>query len=253
MTEIRRRYAPRLRMYFVATDYTCSPGVCDLEMDAYFIPHKKLIPEFVANGLPREKLVPSGIPVRWVFYDKTDANAARRQLGLPEYNRIVLIMCGSMGAGPIRRIVNRLAAKLPPSAALVVICGNNRTLQAELTRTAASGRVYILGYCSQVERYMDACDLILTKAGGLSSTEAAAKRLPILYMDAVPGCETRNLVFFLSNGYADSRDTVQSLVDLTCDYLTDPALGERLINNLERDFPKNAAENLYAYVLAKAF
>ena len=79
MTEIRVRYAPLLRVYFVATDYTCSPGVSDLDMDAFFVPHEKLIPEFTANGLPAGKLIPTGIPVRRAFYEKTDSVTARRQ------------------------------------------------------------------------------------------------------------------------------------------------------------------------------
>ncbi len=251
MTEIRRKYAPPLRMYFVATDYTCSPGVSDLDMDACFLPHAKLVTEFRANGLPEERLIPTGIPVRQAFYEKEDRCAARRRLGLPEHGRLVLLMCGSMGAGPIRRMVARLAAKLPEGASLVVMCGNNQELRTELLRSVKSARVSILGYCEQVPLYMDAADILLTKAGGLSSTEAAVKRLPILFMDAVPGCETRNLAFFLGNGYADTRDTVRELVDLACAYLADPACGERLVNNLEEDFPKDAAGNIYAHVAVK--
>lgn len=252
MTEIRRKYHPPLKIYFVATDYTCSPGVSDLEMDAFFIPHEKLTDEFCRNGLPGAALVPSGIPVRQDFYRKTDRRSARRQLGLSEYGPLALLMCGSMGAGPVRRIAARLAAKLPENASLVVICGNNRMLQTELLRTIKSPQVRILGYCTQVPLYMDAADVLLTKAGGLSATEAAVKRLPILFMDAVPGCETRNLEFFLGNGYADTRDTVRELTDLACAYLRDPARGKCLTEALDAGFPRNAAEKIYAYMAASA-
>ena len=252
LTEIRKKYAPALRMYFVATDYTCSPGVSDLTMDAYFIPHAKLIPEFLDNGLPEERLISTGIPVRQVFCEKAEQRTARHRLGLPETGRLALLMCGSMGAGPVRRIVARLTAKLPDGASLVVICGSNRALQTELSRTIRSTRVRILGYSEQISLYMDAADVLLTKAGGLTSTEAAIKRLPILFMDAVPGCETRNLAFFLGNGYADTRDTVRELVDLVCAYLKNPALGKRLVNNLVSSFPQNAAENLCTYLVQDA-
>ena len=97
MTELKKRRKINIRSYFVATDYTCSPGVNQTAMDAYFIPHKKLIKEFADNGLPMSRIIPSGIPVRRDFYNKTEPQKAKRTLSLPQDKRVALLMCGSMG------------------------------------------------------------------------------------------------------------------------------------------------------------
>lgn len=64
MTELRCSYGLRMPAWFVATDFTCSPGVGELQLDGICIPHPALTPEFEAAGLPRERLYATGIPIR---------------------------------------------------------------------------------------------------------------------------------------------------------------------------------------------
>ncbi len=70
MSAAKRLYGLNLPGYFVATDYTCHPGVACADQDAFFIPHPDLIDEFIRRGVPASRLVPTGIPVRPVFYEK---------------------------------------------------------------------------------------------------------------------------------------------------------------------------------------
>lgn len=95
---------------------------------------------------------------------------------------------------------------------------------------------------------MDAADLILTKPGGLSTTEAAVKALPMLFINAVPGCETRNIEFFLNNGCADMRDTDIELCDAVCDYLENPEKLKKMSLQIAEEFGGCASENIYNYV-----
>lgn len=249
VTELKRRCKVSLPCYFVATDYTCSPGVNQTSMDAYFIPHKRLIPEFAENGLPVSKLIPSGIPVRSAFYKKTDKDEARRTLGLPESRKTVLLMCGSMGCGPIKSLAEELPEYMPASSTLVIICGSNVKLFKLLTKKQLPQNCHVIGFTNKMPLYMDAADLILTKPGGLSTTEAAVKALPMLFINAVPGCETRNIEFFLNNGCADMRDTDLELCDAVCDYLEDPVKLKSVSETLSEEFFGNATECIYEYVL----
>ncbi len=252
VTELKRRCRVSLPSYFVATDYTCSPGVNQTSMDAYFIPHKRLIEEFAENGLPVSKLVPSGIPVREAFYTKTEKKAARRALALPENRKTVLLMCGSMGCGPIKSLAEELPEYLPPDATLVIICGSNVRLFKLLTKKQLPENCHVIGFTNKMPLYMDAADLILTKPGGLSTTEAAIKALPMLFINAVPGCETRNIEFFLNNGCADMRDTDLELCDAVCDYLENPDRLKSISETLSEEFSGNATEYIYEYVLSAA-
>ena len=199
MSELQRRHSMPVCTAFVATDYTCSPITGDTALDLYFIPHPDLTDEFAANGLPREKLVPAGIPVRQVFYRHPTQQEAREKLGLAPDSRQLLMMFGSMGCGPMEDLTERFSAALPPSAELTVICGTNVRLANALSKKRPD-HVRIVRYTQQMGLWLTAADLFITKPGGLSSTEAATSGTPLLFLDAVGGCETRNRQFFADHG-----------------------------------------------------
>lgn len=249
MTELRLAREINIPSFFVATDYTCSPGVSEIDADAYFIPHEKLREEFVQQGVPAERIVASGIPVRSEFCSKSDKSAARRALGMSEEGRVLLLCCGSMGCGPIRSIALRIGEVLGADDSLVIVCGSNRQLERELQLiTSDDMRIKICGYTDKMSLFMDAADLIITKAGGLSTTEAVMKRLPILYIDAVPGCESRNIEFMTENAYALEADTASRMVSLVDTCLSGAVDPNEMVRRREADFPFNAAETVYATV-----
>ncbi len=252
MTELKKRRKSGIKTYFVATDYTCSPGVGQTVMDAYFIPHKQLIAEFAENGLPVSRLVPSGIPVKKAFYNKTERARAKKTLSLPQDKRIVLLMCGSMGCGPIKELAEYLPQQLPTDAMLVIICGNNTKLFRSLTKYQLPENLRVVGYTSRMPLYMDAAELILTKPGGLSTSEAAVKRLPMLFIDAVPGCETRNREFFTTLGCAETRDTALELCDAVCDYLEIPEKLNNASQRLCEEMQGCAADIISEYIIKDA-
>lgn len=100
MTELRCGYGLRMPTWFVATDFTCSPGVGELQLDGICIPHPALTPEFLAAGLPAQRIFPTGIPIRRQFCQTPDRDAARRQLELEGCRHVFTLACGSMGPGP---------------------------------------------------------------------------------------------------------------------------------------------------------
>ncbi len=127
----------------------------------------------------REKLLPWGIPVREKFGRRLGGKKAREICQLPQDGLIYLVISGSMGFGKIEIFVLELARRLKENEEIVVICGNNKKLEETLKRELRRDRrVRILGFTEQVAEYMEACDVIFTKPGGLSSTEAAVSRIP---------------------------------------------------------------------------
>ena len=250
MTCLRRRGETTPRLYFLATDYTCSPGVGDLDMDGWFIPHEALRPEFAACGVPEEKLFPVGIPVRSCFYSRIDRGEARRRLGLPEEGQMALLCCGSMGCGPMSDLAEGLARTLPEGDFLTVVCGTNEALAEELCRRALP-RTRVVRYTEEMSLYMDAAQLFLTKSGGLSTAEALAKGIPLLYVDAVGGCETRNREFMLARGYADGAESSAALAALAADYLAQPALAAAQLHRRGTAFDADGAETIAAFALGQ--
>ncbi len=201
MTKVRAKFGCNLPCYFIATDYTCSPGVADMKLDGYFIPHRMLLGEFVHKGVPADQLFPTGIPVGDAFFEAVDKTEARSRLGLPEDKKVVLLSCGSMGCGKLEQSARLLSQRCPENVCLVVLCGKNEKAY-EILSPYSSERFVVLSFIQGVADYMSAADAYITKPGGLTTTEAIAKRLPMVLINAVPGCETRNYDFLVEQGVA---------------------------------------------------
>lgn len=248
-TEVKRKYIPGLKIYFVATDYTCAPGTPELDATKYFIPHRLLLKEYAFLNLEEEKLVPSGIPVRSRFYKKVDERVAKDELNLPANKRIALLMCGSMGCGPIKELASRITTLMPEDTHLVVICGSNKALQRELYECLDKSKATIIGFTDRMDLYMDTATVAITKPGGLSSTEALVKNLPLVLIDAVPGCETRNMEFLTQNGFAETGDSVADLTTKVLSYLTNQDKCDAMRLRLSEEFSKNSAEVIYKHIV----
>ena len=210
-----KEYPMALRTGFVATDYTCSPGAATGETDWYFIPHESLADEFTAQGVLPGKLVAGGIPVAPRF--------AARQVRPAGQGRHLVMMCGSMGCGPMEELTAFFVRALPENAELTVVCGSNEKLYRRLQELVGEHpRIHVCGFVTDMDRLLEHTDLCLTKPGGLSATELAVMGVPMVLIDAVAGCEAYNLRFFTACGGAVTADDPRSLGELCLALLDDP-------------------------------
>ncbi len=197
----------------VATDYTCIPFWAETECDYYIAPHAELLEEYIKKGIPKEKLMPFGIPVKDAFCQKQDKALAKRKLHLPEDKAMYLIMSGSMGFGKIHIFAYELTTHLKNGEQIVIICGNNKKLKRTLKRQFyRKPGIHIIGYTQHVADFMAACDVIYTKPGGLTSTEALNMNIPIVHTSPIPGCETKNREFFVSRGISIAAERISTQI-----------------------------------------
>lgn len=241
---LSERPEPELVTCNIATDYTCSPMTGESGLDRYFVPDGSVVPEFVSAGVPENRIVViDGIPVRREFYKKTEKKAARRALGIPEDGAHLLMMFGSMGCGPMQRLTELLDAAMPAGACATVVCGTNQELEHRLGRQyAGSGRIRVMGYAENVSGLMDSADLFLTKPGGISTSEAAVKGLPMALMDTVSACEEYNMRLFCARGGAVTADTPEELAYICRRLLEDPGKLKKMSKALMRR--DNAADQV---------
>ena len=249
LTAMLKHHPMPLVTSFVSTDYTCSPSVENSELDYYFIPDISLTEEFVQCGVPREKLIDSGMPVKQAFYQDTDKAAAKAELGLPADHQHLLVMCGSIGCGPIKELTEDLLIRLTSEQELTIVCGANEELFAKLERHFAHDpRIHIHGMVDYVPLLIHSADLFLTKPGGLSTSEAAACGVPMLLMDTVAGCEGHNLNFFLRQGIAVTAGTPKHLADLAAALLADPEQLQKMARAARRRKGDTPSETIYAFL-----
>ncbi len=199
----------------VATDYTWYPFWQETHYcDYYIIPHEDLIERYVKHGMDREKLCPYGIPIGMRFLDLPTREEARAELGFAPDTKLYLMMGGSMGAGSMRKFAKKFYEKLG-DAHMVIICGKNEGLKSSLEKFfEGKNNVHLVGFTTEIPKYMVACDVLYTKPGGLSSSEALVCRIPVVHTSPIPGCESDNFRFFTGKGCSVGAKNIRRQIAL---------------------------------------
>ncbi len=240
------RKIPGIKTAFVATDYTCSPGAWAFDYDYYFIPDASLKDDFAAHGIPVEKIIPSGIPVRKVFLAKAEKDEAKLVCGILPEHRHLLVMGGSMGCGGMADLAEKFAKQLPKNVDVTFICGSNRKLFKKLySKYRKNKNIHILDYTGDVSLLMESADLYLTKPGGISTTEASVKALPMVLINSVSGCEKYNLEYFIKNGSAVTADSEKGIAQKCMSLIKNEKALSNLSDNLAKIRKPTAAEDIY--------
>ena len=239
----------KFKSAFIATDFTCSPTAEKGSADFYFIPHKDLVDEFTAHSITRDKLYPSGIPVKKAFYNFYDKQTAKQMLGINPKSKHLLVMCGSMGCGPIASTTLKLARNVDKNTQITVICGSNVLLKQRLKLLHRNNKnVHIIGFTNDISLYMDSADIYITKPGGISLSEGTVKKLPMVLLPSVGGCETHNLNFYLKNGAALSGKSSNDIVKCCTELLNNEAIRKTLSDNLGTLEIDNAATLIFDFL-----
>jgi processive 1,2-diacylglycerol beta-glucosyltransferase len=232
---------------FVAHSQWVAPGI-----DRYCVAADEVGRDLVARGIPRSRVVVTGVPIRAEFAAGPDPAQARRALGLPANVPVVLAMAGSWGSVGRLPDVARALARLSRPIVGVLVAGHDRELRAALERIAAGTSLRVFGFVPEVHRLMTAADLIVTKAGGMTLAEAMAVEVPLLFYGSLPGQERRNERFAAAAGVAlvaRGRGDLARLLDRA---LRDPELLEHLRAAMRARRRPDAARVIVDLVLADA-
>lgn len=229
---------------FVAHSQWIAPGI-----DRYCVAANEVGRDLVARGIPRERVVVTGVPVRSEFAEPADVHAARRAIGLPADVPVVLAMAGSHGSvGRLPDIAGVLTHARQPVAG-VVVAGHDAALRAALERCAGPA-LRVFGFVPDVHRLMAAADLIISKAGGMTLAEAMAIEVPLLFYGSLPGQERRNERFAAGAGVALVARTRAELRRGLDRALRDPGLLDELRGAMRARRRPDAVRTIVDLVLA---
>src|ERR1700676_2867128 len=199
----------RARNAIVITDYDVHALWLCRTVDRYYVARSEAAEYLAAIGVPREKLCITGIPVDPLFAKPVHQVDARKHLGLDLHHRVVLAAAGGEGVGPVEQLVRGLLDLHRPWQ-IVAIAGKSEKMRKrleELSRDAGSlpggaPRLCPVGFTTEMDQYMAAADLLVGKAGGLTTSEALARALPMVLIEPIPGQEERNADHLLEAGAA---------------------------------------------------
>lgn len=252
LTHLRKHGQISAKVYFILTDYTCHPFSEEVEVDACFIAHPDLTNEFVERGIEKTKIVASGIPVSGRFALDMTKDEARRQLGLKQDAKVFLIMTGSMGFGSSAPVVQTILKDSGSDSVVYVMTGRNEEMKREIDAVSAEdARVIAVPFTTEVPVYMKASDVLLTKPGGLTTTEAAVANIPLVHSAPIPGCETFNAQFFEERGMAVCTTNEQDAAHAALWLAADTEKAASMIAAQKKNINAHAAADICDYVVGE--
>lgn len=245
LTYLKKQGVSLPKTIFISTDYTCIPFTEELDCDCYITPSPELEAEYIARGIPKEKLHPLGIPVSRDFEGDLTREEAADCLGLPRDKRYLLLAGGSIGAGGVEKAISALDGYLRehPEYQLLVVCGSNAPLLQGLERRFGKDpRITLLGATAHMAWYLRVCDVFLSKPGGLSSTEAAVMGVPLIHLAPIPGCELKNMAFFRERSMSIALGKDLRSLPAALERLEEPPAREEMRRRQAAGIPGHSAE-----------
>lgn len=194
----------------VVTDFEAHALWMEPCVDLYCVAAEETRARLLARDVPAERVVVTGIPIAARFAARVDAAAVRRRMGLRDDLPVVLVLSGGFGMGPVAEIVaelNKVAAPIQ----VVVVCGRNEELRRELAIVERRFPLHVLGFVTNMQELMAVAEIVLTKPGGLTSSEALAMGKPMFILNPIPGQEAANSDFLLEQGAAAKANRVEDL------------------------------------------
>ena len=188
----------------VITDYGLHQAWLAPQVDAYAVACEEMVEQLTAVGTAESKVHVTGIPVGAAFDRNRQPEAAKARLKLLPDLPVVLLMAGSFGVDKVTAMY-QAAAALEGDFQLVVITGRNPRLYAAMREmlSVSAKPTKLVRFTDRVADYMEAADLLVTKPGGLTVSEALASGLPMVVFDAIPGQEEDNAHFLTARGMAE--------------------------------------------------
>lgn len=247
LTAINKKH--KIPFIAVATDYVSIPFWEETNPDFFIIPSKELEYDFISKGIDKEKLLPFGIPVREAYTKDYDIEECKKELNLEKDKRYVLILTGSMGFGNIKNVVKKLLQKIE-DVNYIIACGNNKKMLEELNEEYKDNtRVLALPFTTRISEYMKSSEVILTKPGGLTTTEVANLRKPFIHTMPIPGCENHNANFFEKRGMSLKCESEEEIVEKTKKLLEDKQLQEEIAKNQEKYISRDTCDKIVELIL----
>ncbi|MDQ7857713.1 MAG: glycosyltransferase [Armatimonadota bacterium] len=208
----------------VITDHAVHSQWIHPHVDQYLVSSDYVRAGLVARGVPPDRVATTGIPIDPRFGVPHDVRALRRRYGLHPDVPVILVMVGA--ANLLRRAadVYRALAELPVDAQVVWVCGRDERLRRTLEALAPRARnpVTVLGYVEEVHELMAAATLMVSKAGGVTTSEAFAAELPVVVINPIPGQEEENVRFVEHLGAGVQARSVADLGRIVTDLLSSP-------------------------------
>lgn len=206
VASLKKREKFKVELNVIITDYA-SHKFWELKpefVDRYFVATQEMKAGLIYNGISEEKVFVTGIPVSPAFLKEYDKNEICKEFDLdPNLQTILLFGGGEYGLTNVKNFFDGLL-NVKKAIQIVAIAGKNAKIQNMFKKISSKydKKVLILGYTDKVPELMNIADVVISKPGGLTTTEILVSHVPFVIINPIPGQEEENARFLLNNGAA---------------------------------------------------
>lgn len=200
--DLRRKLGQDLPfLVSVITDFHAHAFWIQEGIDLYCVAADATRRDLLTSGITSRRIAVTGIPISARFRKRLKPASIRKQFGLSSKIPTLLLLSGGFGMGPVAQILDKVD-RLRSPVQILVVAGRNEDLRKALESRAHHHRTTVFGFVTNMEELMTVSDLLITKAGGLTTSEALALGKPLLIVDPIPGQETANCELLIKHGAA---------------------------------------------------
>ncbi|OLU37074.1 MGDG synthase family glycosyltransferase [Ileibacterium valens] len=234
----------------ITTDYACIPFETQADCDYTCIASKDIEDEFLKWHLDPYEVLPLGIPVDPEFEKTVNRKEIRKKLELPVDKTLLLLGSGSMGFSSITKDFEDLEAFLEghKDVNLLVMCGHSDDLYLQLLQEGHE-QIKPIPFVDNVYDYVHACDVYLTKPGGLSITEAAAAGTPLMLVSPIPGVESANAEYFERKNMAFYARKPEEIIPFL-EQLLNPQIARAMVMAQKHTLPRHSGQAVVDFASA---
>lgn len=203
VADYKKTYGSSLPLLAVLTDYVPHSYWIYDAVDTYITPSEDVSLRLIKKGVPAGKVKSLGIPFDPKFNDALDKESIFLKHKLSAKVPTLLIMGGGQGLGPIKKIVKSLE-KIDGDIQEIVVTGTNKKLYNSLLRKVRkyNKKIIVFAYTQNINELMHISDIVISKPGGVTTSEVLAKAKPMIIVNPLPGQEANNTAYLTQKGAA---------------------------------------------------
>ena len=232
----------------VVTDFGAHTFWESEDVDIFVVASEDTRQDLITRAIPGSKIKVLGIPIEPPIKGFNEAEL-KKEIGLKEGLFTVLIAGGGFGVGPIKELVfnlDSISPKIRERAQLVVVCSRNKKLYGQMKDIASKLKIEakIFGFVPDLYKMMVTSEIIISKSGGLTTSEALACGLPMIIIAPIPGQETKNCHLLVKNGAAIRIDRPFEIKRIIEELINVPDKLEKMRQNALRLARPDSADDI---------
>jgi processive 1,2-diacylglycerol beta-glucosyltransferase len=247
LMKVVKQVAPNVPTGVVVTDYHAHPYYQSADIDRYFVPSESAKKDLEAAGVPSADILVTGIPINPKFYIEQSVTELKHSYGITN-SLPVVVLIASFRISPEECVaLVRQLLEVQPKKNLVVICnGNTELYQLLKTSFKKHEHLVLVNWTEKMEEYLRFSDLVITKAGGLTTTECLTLGKKMIIINPIPGQEEYNADFVVKAGFGMRVKKISKIAD------TVPIMLEKPIPASNPMPATNPSEAIFKEMLSEA-